>query len=165
MGTLHCYIVSTPQYPFLSSHIMPMVDYIDWKQSSGVEFLPTELQRKEVTLPDALEVSKADISCLSDGCPRFVPFLSKYVAQQMKEKNIQKAHIKHEFARQSKNPETIPQKRTCIMIRDQYIAGVDSMHKAKLQKIKNIEKEEKKKEFDANNKHGYLKYIYNVHAK
>merc|ERR1711936_545879 len=71
----------------------PMVDYIDWKQSSGVEFLPTELQRKKVTLPSALEVSKADISCLSYGCPRFLPFLSKYGAQQIKENNTRKAHL------------------------------------------------------------------------
>merc|ERR1712071_410418 len=141
----------------------PMVEYIDWKES--VEFHPTDLlERKEVHLPSALEVSKADISCLSSGRPRFVQFLTKYKAKQTQEANKQTARAKHEFARMSRKSETIPRKQTSVMIRDQYISSVSTMYQDQLKMEMTREEEEKRKNFEANNSHGYVRYAFSVNA-
>eukprot|EP00091_Calanus_sinicus_P020534 TRINITY_DN5655_c0_g1_i1.p1 TRINITY_DN5655_c0_g1~~TRINITY_DN5655_c0_g1_i1.p1 ORF type:complete len:176 (-),score=67.15 TRINITY_DN5655_c0_g1_i1:93-620(-) len=142
----------------------PMVEYIDNKEDSGLEFHPTDvLERKSVYLPSALEASKADISCLSSGCPKFVPFLAQYGARQMKEKNKLTAHVKYEFARKSKKSETIAQKRTSVMIRDQYIASVDTMYKEQMRRKKYMEKEEEEKNNKVCYNQGNLKYVFSKH--
>merc|ERR1712123_376264 len=144
----------------------PMVDYVDWKQNSGVDFHHPKdlLERKKVDLPSPLEMYNADIACLSSGSPRLVAFLAQYGAKQIKEINTEKAHIKHAFARKSKNSETIPQKQNSVLTRDQYIARVSTMYKDQLKMEKDREEEEERKEFAANNKHGYLRYAFNLHA-
>eukprot|EP00092_Neocalanus_flemingeri_P027076 GFUD01029362.1.p1 GENE.GFUD01029362.1~~GFUD01029362.1.p1 ORF type:complete len:184 (-),score=55.93 GFUD01029362.1:268-819(-) len=143
----------------------PMVDYIDWKQKYE-EYQPTNpLERKKVDLPSALEASKADISCLSSGRPNFLSFLAQYGAKQIKDTNMQTARVKHEFARKSKKSETIPrQKRTSVMIRDQYISSVDTMYKTQLKLQRAIDEEEERKNMKEKNEHEYLRYAFNVHG-
>merc|ERR1712098_343494 len=120
----------------------PMLEYIDHKEDTGPEVNPNNLiGRKKVHLPSALEASKVDISCLSSGKPNFVSFLAQYGAKQIKEKNTPKvikllAHIKHAFARRSKNSDTLGDKRNSVIIRDQYITQVDTMHKEQLRRVK-----------------------------
>merc|ERR1719167_177808 len=142
----------------------PMVEYIDHKQRSGLDNLPwDQLERPKVQLPSALEASKADISCLSSGSPRFVPFLVNYGAKQLKEKNTLKAHIKHEFARQSKNSDTIDQKRTSVIIRDKYIASVGDMFQEQIRKDRYLAREEERKGCRKYNEEN-LKYVFSKHA-
>merc|ERR1712106_65909 len=144
----------------------PMVEYIDRKEDAGLEFNPSDLQEREkVHLPSAMGASKADISCLSSGCPRFVSFLAQYGAKQMKEKNKLKAHVKHEFARKSKKSDTITDKRSSVMIRDQYISSVDSMHKEQIRRVKYMEEEEERKNKLADQNHDNLKYVFYKHAR
>ena len=69
-------------------------------------------------MPSALEMSKADQSCLKSGAPDYVAFLAKYFAKQLAEVNTTKARVRFGLTRWDTDPETIPyQKRTSEMIR------------------------------------------------
>ena len=110
-----------------------MVEYLDWKDASGVEdsalvfdrFAKQKLEcalnvyfRKIVHLPSALELSKADQSCLGSGEPDYLGFLGKFFAKQLSEVNKKNTWVKHGLARWSTHADTIPfQKKTSEMIR------------------------------------------------
>ena len=74
------------------------------------------------------------------------------------------AHVKHEFARKSKKSETIAQKRTSVMIRDQYISSVDTMYKEQMRRKKYMEAEEEEKNNKVSYNQGNLKYVFNKHC-
>lgn len=79
-----------------------------------ISFLP----RREVHLPSALEMSKADQSCLNSGAPDYIAFLAKFYAKQLAELNTRKARVRFALTRWDTDPDTIPyQKRTSEMIR------------------------------------------------
>ena len=95
-----------------------MVEYLDWKDSYGSLDAALLEERKEVKLPSALELSKADQSCLGSGSPNVVAFLGKFYAKQMSEVNSRKTWVNFGLARWSTDVNTIPyQKRTSEMIR------------------------------------------------
>ena len=92
-----------------------MVEYLDWKDNLGMMNMD---ERKEVKLPSALELSKADQSCLGTGAPNVLAFLGNFYAKQMFETNSRKTWVRHGLARWSTDVNTIPyQKRTSEMIR------------------------------------------------
>ena len=69
-------------------------------------------------MPSALEMSKADQSCLGSGAPNYVAFLAKFFAKQLAETNTRKAKVRFALTRWDTDPDTIPyQKRTSEMIR------------------------------------------------
>merc|ERR1711970_466351 len=144
----------------------PMIEYINHKEDTGLEIDTNNLiGRKRVHLPSALEATTVDISCLSSGKPNFVSFLAQYGARQIKEKNTMKAHIKHAFARGCKSSETIKDKRNSVIIRDQYINCVDTMHREQLRRIKYIQEEEERKSRMANLDHENLKHLFYQHPR
>ena len=76
------------------------------------------VSRREIHLPSALEMSKANQSCLGSGAPDYVAFLAKFFAKQMGEINTRKAKVGFALTRWDTDPDTIPyQKRTSEMIR------------------------------------------------
>ena len=85
-------------------------------------------ERKEVILPSALELSKADQSCLGSGSPNVIAFLGKFYAKQISEVNTKKTWVKHGLARWSTDVNTIPyQRRTSEMIRQILCIIIDSL--------------------------------------
>jgi len=139
----------------------PMVDYLDWKDNSGLEsgaLLVSE--RREIHLPSALEMSKANQSCLGSGAPDYVAFLAKFFAKQMGEINTRKAKVGFALTRWDTDPNTIPyQKRTSEMIRDGYIDEVKNMKKSS-EYAKLIEKKQYvSRKRDAN----LIKFVYERH--
>jgi len=138
-----------------------MVEYLNWKDESGLVDFALVSERKEVHLPSALEMSKADQSCLGSGAPNYLAVLAKFYAKQMAETNTRTTKVKHALARWDTDKQTIPfQKRTSEMIRDQYVTEIQNLFKSK-------EKEERTKStkyvtFKRDPK--LLKFSYEVHA-
>ena len=87
-------------------HAQPMVEYLDWKDESGLQaralvserchdniiLLDTSSEkwmnaspRKPVHLPSGLELSSADQVSLGSGAPDYVAFLAKFGAKQLGE--------------------------------------------------------------------------------
>jgi len=114
----------------------PMLDYIENKDCTSVEkhlpvHLATLLSREPVNLPSGMELSQGKIEDLHQGPPRMEDFLTKYIARQIKERNSQTVHAKNLLMRQSKSLDTIRDKRTSTLIRNQYINEVSCMYKGK----------------------------------
>ena len=72
--------------------------------------------------------------------------------------------MKNQFSRMSSSSETIPQKRTSVMIRDQYINSVDTMYKEQLRKKKRRDEEEERKNTKTHEEHANLRFAFNIHA-
>jgi len=137
-----------------------MVDYLDWKDDSGLEIGAMVSERRKVHLPSALEMSKADQSCLNSGAPDYIAFLAKFYAKQLTEVNSRKARVRFALTRWDTDPDTIPyQKRTSEMIRDGYIDEVKNMKKS-LEYAKLIEK---KQYVSRNRDANLIKFVYERH--
>eukprot|EP00092_Neocalanus_flemingeri_P031518 GFUD01034229.1.p1 GENE.GFUD01034229.1~~GFUD01034229.1.p1 ORF type:complete len:160 (+),score=35.02 GFUD01034229.1:84-563(+) len=114
-----------------SFYYEPMLEYIDRKSIIGEDVaskavrMHTVLNRKQVVFPQAHEVSE---DCSSSAL-RLGNFLTTYRAKQMKQRNTKTVHVKNEIVRQSKSAETLVDKRTSTMIRDQYINMLSLMYK------------------------------------
>merc|ERR1712203_1163300 len=83
----------------------PMVDYLDWKDDSGLESAALVSERREVHLPSALEMTKADQSCLGSGAPNYVAFLAKFFTKQLNETNSRKARVRFALTRWDTDPD------------------------------------------------------------
>ena len=59
--------------------------------SENITMFQLSLFRREVHLPSALEMTKADQSCLGSGAPNYVAFLAKFFTKQLNETNSRKA--------------------------------------------------------------------------
>ena len=87
-------------------------------RSENITMFQLCLFRREVHLPSALEMTKADQSCLGSGAPNYVAFLAKFFTKQLNETNSRKARVRFALTRWDTDPDTIPyQKRTSEMIR------------------------------------------------
>merc|ERR1711864_52925 len=84
-------------------YYQPMLEYIDKKEMVGVDL---EF-RKKVELGTVLS--------------RLTDFISVYKAKQIKGRNQKTVHTKFEMARGSTSSDTLPDKRSSTIIRDQYI--------------------------------------------
>jgi len=111
----------------------PMMEYIDQKSFMGVQNasnavrMHTVLNRKQIEFPNAHEMSHQNMVD-SSGPLRLGNFLTTYRAAQMKQRNTKTVHAKNELVRQSKSTETLVDKRTSTMIRDQYINSLSLMY-------------------------------------
>merc|ERR1711915_1075897 len=75
---------------------------------------------------------------LKNGPLRLNNFLVTYRAKQMKQRNSKTVHVKHEIAHHSKSTETIEDKRSSTMIRDQYINMLALMYQEGVGRMESI---------------------------
>jgi len=117
-------------------HYEPMLEYIDQKSHMGLGNTSnaavrshTVLNRKQIEFPNPHEMTHQNLAGMSYGPLRLGNFLTTYKAAQMKQRNTKTVHVKNETVRQSKSAETLVDKRTSTMIRDQYINQLSLMYK------------------------------------
>merc|ERR1712083_110351 len=115
-----------------SSYYEPMLEYIDRKGFMGADVASRAVQmhniqtRKRIEFPHPHECSKTSVE--DHGPLRLNNFLVTYRAKQMKQRNSQTVHVKHEIVRHSGSSATLADKRTSTMIRDQYINMLSLMY-------------------------------------
>merc|ERR1711864_24235 len=109
-------------------YYQPMLEYIDKKEMVGVDLefrkkveLCTVLSRDQVKMPTAEEMGSVNVNDLNQGPLRLTDFISVYKAKQIKGRNQKTVHTKFEMARGSTSSDTLPDKRSSTIIRDQYI--------------------------------------------
>merc|ERR1711970_364048 len=119
-------------------YYQPMLDYIDNKDIMGsdvdIEFrkkveMTTLLSRDRVKLPTAQEMANVNVNDIQIGPLRLGDFISVYKAKQIKGRNQKTVHTKYEMSRGSKSSDTLPDKRSSTIIRDQYINGLVLMYR------------------------------------
>jgi len=138
-----------------------MVDYLNWKDDEGLESKALLSERKEVKLPSALELSKADQTCLGSGMPDYIGYLGKFYAKQMSEVNCKSMKVKYGLARWSTDLETIPfQKLTSEMIRDEYVGELRNFKRSR--DLENLT--QKKNYVNRKRDPKLIKFAYEVHA-
>ncbi|XP_023327506.1 uncharacterized protein LOC111700725 [Eurytemora carolleeae] len=114
-------------------YYQPMIEYINNKDNTGrtetiaMKYITVQT-REPVRMPSSQDLMNCNVEDLGFKVPRIGDFLSRYGAKKIKEMNSQTVHTKNEMLRQSKNSETIPDKRTSTLIRNQYIREVSSMY-------------------------------------
>eukprot|EP00088_Acartia_fossae_P045614 TRINITY_DN4912_c0_g2_i1.p1 TRINITY_DN4912_c0_g2~~TRINITY_DN4912_c0_g2_i1.p1 ORF type:complete len:154 (-),score=28.19 TRINITY_DN4912_c0_g2_i1:70-531(-) len=120
-------------------YYQPMLEYIDNQDLTGGLLtksqpvkLVTLLAREPIKLPHGHEMTSGNIIDLPVGAPRLEPFLAKYRAQQIKEANMKTAHVRSEMIRASRNVNTLPDKKTSTLIRNQYLREISHMHMARV---------------------------------
>merc|ERR1712189_154139 len=86
--------------------------------------------------PHPHECSKTSVE--DHGPLRLNNFLVTYRAKQMKQRNSKTVHVKHEIAHHSKSTETIEDKRSSTMIRDQYINMLALMYQEGVGRMESI---------------------------
>jgi len=117
-----------------SFYYQPMLEYIDRKSYMGdnLASMATKklivMNRIPVELPNAHEVTQCGTDVVSFGPLRLGSFLNTYTAKQIGQRNQKTVHVKNELVRQSKSTDTLVDKRTSTIIRDQYINQLSSMY-------------------------------------
>jgi len=125
-----------------SSYYEPMLEYIDRKGFMGADVASRAVQmhniqtRKRIEFPHPHECSKTSVE--DHGPLRLNNFLVTYRAKQMKQRNSKTVHVKHEIAHHSKSTETIEDKRSSTMIRDQYINMLALMYQEGVGRMETI---------------------------
>merc|ERR1711915_458285 len=121
-----------------SAYYQPMLEHIERKtvmETLGMDFdlrkkveMHTLLSRSRVQLPSSNEVSQMSAADVFQAPLRLESFLGGFKRKQLKERNSKIVQVKCAMNRNSKSADTVSDKRTSTLVRDQYINMISQLY-------------------------------------